>query len=216
MSSVRGCSAEFFPWRRCRCGSLGVRDNDRDNTASCVTIRGIIGTRTPMSHWGSLAGSDESSASTTMQRCSFANSIGKMRRACHLPWVCARAARTVQMSPHAKDQGQPTPDGHPVRCTPYLFSLPFYVPWPLPYANGWAQRRQMKHRKTWATIVVLLTEIPPTHADHCVQPCNVHKCSRRHVHPLHPQAAVATIGFAVGKGPSQLVLPIVAEEPAPQ
>ena len=50
---------------------------------------------------------------------------------------------------------------------------------------------------------VLLTEIPPTHADHYVQPRNVHKYSRRHVHPLHPCAApwMVIAVRAVQKGP---------------
>ena len=74
---------------------------------------------------------------------------------CHLPRARARAARTLRTSPPTTDYEQSTPVGHPVKYTPYPFSLPFYVPWPLPYADSWAQRSPLKRRKTWATLVVL-------------------------------------------------------------
>ena len=59
-------------------------------------------------------------------------------------------------------------------------------------------------------------EMPSTYVDHYVQPHKVHKCSRRRVHPLHPETAVAAIGSAGGKAPSWLAMPLVAAECAPK
>ena len=94
--------------------------------------------------------------------------LAKCAAHCHLPRARAQVARTPRTSPAATDHKHPTPVGHPVQYTPYPFSLPFSVPWPLPYVDGWAQRSPLKRRKMWATLVVLLIGMPPTHAYHCV------------------------------------------------
>ena len=135
--------------------------------------------------------------------------LAKCAAHCHLPRARAEAARTPWTSPPATDQEEPTLVEHPVQYTPYSFSLPFSAPWPLSYVDGWAQKSAMKRWNTWALFVVLLTEKLTTHAYHYVQTRSVHKCSKGHAHPLHSQDAQAPIGFAGGKGPSRLAVPIV-------
>ena len=106
--------AEIFLRRRFRCGTLRVRIADYDNTAGCVTSRGITPTPTPTltptltttvtaTRGVPYAGSHESCASTTMRRGSFANRIGKMR--CALP----SPTRTCRGGTYSMDQS--TSDG---------------------------------------------------------------------------------------------------------
>ena len=93
----------------------------------------------PMSDWGSPLMAN----SLHQLQCADAASLTAMAKCaahCHLPRARARAARTRRMSPHATDQAQPTPVGHFVQYIPYPSSLPFSVPWPLPYTDRWGRR----------------------------------------------------------------------------